>query len=174
MEKTSSFRRVVPPVLAQIVLLTFIAFCVLHSEGMGGVAVFVNLEAGLLVFGGAALLTWVRCLAQPGMDRKALIRSARSSAVGMGLLTATLGIILLLSSVDDVTQIPRRLALALTGLFFGLFLSEVILAPYEPAGRSGGGDPEPKALLGSAGLGLAMLLFTFFVLLYALTAPLAT
>ncbi|HAH08377.1 MAG TPA: hypothetical protein DCM05_17935 [Elusimicrobia bacterium] len=129
--------------LGPAALLAMVVLIILQSEGAGGIAVFLNLEAFLLVLIGTAIATWI---AYPAHDiaraLKDSLKGARSScrgaqvlrcaaeaALGMGILALVFGLILMLSSVMDVYEMPRRTALALDGLFFGLLLSKGALLP---------------------------------------------
>ena len=50
-------------------------------------------------------------------------------APAFGIIGTVLGMILMLSSIDDVTQVPRRMALALSAAFFGLGSGYLIFLP---------------------------------------------
>ncbi|MDO8806751.1 MAG: MotA/TolQ/ExbB proton channel family protein [Elusimicrobiota bacterium] len=115
----------------QSFIILLIMAAIYLQEGMPGFRPFLNLEAALLVFGGTLCLTWtaypLKELFRPSGPE--VLLHAAGCAAAMGALTTVLGMILMLASVDDVAQIPRRMALALSGLFLGLVLSEVVLAP---------------------------------------------
>jgi len=150
------------------------------AEGLSGFKPILNLEAFLLVFGGAFLLTWTsyplkRMFKSPGPE---VLLFAAGRAVAMGAFTTVLGTILLLASVDDAAEIPRRMALAFDGVLFGLFLSEVILVPIAArlaaAGSEAGGDivntrggSGKRVFLAFLALGVAS--FGLMTAVYALT-----
>lgn len=175
----------------------FLGLTIFHSEGAAGFRVFANLEALLLVAGG----TWL-CLSVPyqasevlrAVSRAArgvpasdadearrwgeLLRHGADSAVGMGGVAALLGMILMLASIEDVSAVPRRMALALTAAFYGLLFSEAFFVPLARRVRGpdltlrlpppGGGQRRLLIALGSGGGAL----LSVFVILYALCAPL--
>lgn len=135
----------VGPAAAWVALLYL---TIVHAEGLAGLRPFLNLEALVLVCGGTALCLAVSYPADdvwgavvrvangnPAHDDEEarrwgeILRHGADSAVGMGWVAALLGIILLLSSVEDVSAVPRRTALALTALFYGLLLSKAVFAP---------------------------------------------
>lgn len=126
-------------------LLGLSVYC---AEGPAGFKPFLNLEALLLVVGGTGLALNVaypagevwRALARtaagsPAGDEEEarrwgeILRHGADSAVGMGGLGTLLGMILMLSSIEDVSAVPRRMALALAALFYGLLLSEAFFVP---------------------------------------------
>ncbi|MBI4347559.1 MAG: MotA/TolQ/ExbB proton channel family protein [Elusimicrobia bacterium] len=117
-----------------------------HGEGAAGLRPFLNAEAlGLVLLGTLAVVganhpvgALPRALAQAVRNDGSaaerwrssgvLATAARGAAVS-GLAATVLGLILLLSSVADAAELPRRAALALTASLFGLFLSEFLLNP---------------------------------------------
>lgn len=175
----------------------FLILTVFHAEGASGFKPFLNLEALMLVAGGTSLCLGVsfpmgeawRAVAAAVAGRPAadedearrwgeILRHGADSAVGMGGLATLLGMILMLTSIDDVSAVPRRMALALTALFYGLTLSEAFFIPLSRRVR--GPDltlklPPPsggqRRLIVGLGAGGGTLL-SFFVLLYAVCAPL--
>lgn len=180
------------PLAAPLLALGAVAATVLAAEGAGGLRPFVNLEALAVVLigtlaivgasyplGGLARAIGQAMRAEPdsGYERwrsAAILATGARAAATSGLLGTALGIILLLSSVDDVSAIPRRLALALTSGLFGLFLAEFVLAPMARRCRgpaSGpSGDATHRQALGGSAVGLGVL--ALFVILYALSASL--
>ncbi|KAF0125495.1 MAG: hypothetical protein FD189_2071 [Elusimicrobia bacterium] len=171
-------------VLKQMLVVFMIGVAIFLAEGTGGFRPFLNLEAFLLVFGGTFLLTWtaypLKEIFRPS-GPGALLHAA-GCAAAMGALTTILGMILMLASIDDIMCVPRRLALAFSGLFFGLLLSEVILAPIaarvaarggQAAGEAGAQSGAGKRVfLGLLALGIA--LFSMMFVLYSLTGFSAT
>jgi flagellar motor component MotA len=164
---------------AAVVLL--ICLAIYLYGGLDGFKPLFSVESALLVFGGTFLLAWAAYplgeLLRPSGPAPMTYAAGRAAA--MGLLTAVLGVILTLSSITDISQAPRRLGFALSGLFFGLLLSEVLLAPRAArlaAARDSGADPAAgggqgrRFFLGLLGLGAA--LFGALALLYSLAAAL--
>lgn len=176
----------------------FVLFTIFHSEGAAGFKPFLNLEALLLVAGGALLCltaahpageVWravsrAAAGAAAGDEDEArrwgeILRHGADAAVGMGGVATLLGMILMLSSIDDVSAVPRRMALSLTASFYGLLLSEAVLIPLSRRVRGpdltlrfpppGGG--QRRLLVGAGSVGSSVL--AFFVILYALSAALA-
>lgn len=171
---------------------------VFHAEGIGGFKPLANLEALFLVLSGTALCL---CSAYPARDvwravsRAAagnpssdeeearvwvgILRHGADSAVGMGAASTLLGMILMLSAIDDISAVPRRMALSLAAALYGLLLSEAIFVPL--ARRVRGPDltlrlPTPdggrrRMAIGLGAVGSSAL--SFFVILYALSAAVA-
>ena len=169
-------------VFKQLLVIILIGFSVYLAEGVRGVGLFLNLEAVVLVFGGTFFLTWtaypLKEIFRPAGPE--VLLHAAGCAIAMGALTTVLGTILMLASIDDISQVPRRLALALSGLFFGLLLSEVVLAP-QAARLTAAGNPENKpnaqpgagkrVLLSLFALGVAV--FNIMLVLFALASSVA-
>ncbi len=124
------------------------AAVIFHSEGSRGFLPLLNLEAFVLVVGGTLCCLAIAYPAESVV--RAVVRTARGlpagdeeearswgeilrhggdSAAAMGWVATLLGIILLLSDVEDVYAVPRRIALALAALFDGLLLSKAFFAP---------------------------------------------
>lgn len=170
---------------------------IFHAEGISGFRPFLNLEALLIVGGGTAFCLNIAypfgellravfrtaCATPAGDDEEArrwgeILRHGADSAMGMGGAATMLGVILMLASIDDVAAVPRRLALALTGVFYGLLLSEAFFVPLARRVRGpdltlrfpapGGGRRRLLVGLGSGGGALLSL----FVILYSLSASL--
>lgn len=144
MDKRGAWSFLLP--LGGLSLLTVL--CILHCEGIAGFRPFLNLEALLLVsFGTAACLQvaypfrevlrafLMSALARPAEEEdearrwSAILRHAADSAMGMGGAGALLGMILMLSGIDDVAAVPRRMALLLVSVFYGMLLSEALFMP---------------------------------------------
>ena len=118
--------------IKQIVVLILIGESLYLSEGMQGLVPFLNAEAVVLVFGGTFLLSWAvypfRELVRP--SGPAALQFAARCAVGMGVLTTALSLMLVFwFPAGDVPDFYRRLSLSLGGLFYGVLLSRVILGP---------------------------------------------
>ncbi len=176
---------------------SLVAATIFHAEGTRGFSPFLNLEALFLVLGGTLCCLSVAYPA--GTVFRAVVRASRGlpagdeeearlwgeilrhgadSAMGMGGAATLLGMILMLGSIDDVSAVPRRMALALVAMFYGLMLSEAFFVPL--ARRVRGPDlslrlPSPgggarRMIVGLGSSGSATL--SFFVVLYALSASL--
>lgn len=179
------------PLLAPALVTGCLAAIVWHAEGGAGLKPFLNVEAlavvliGTLGIVGAShpLPSFARAVAvslraEPDSEERwraaEVLGTGARAAVTAGLLGTGLGLILLLSSVSDVTEIPRRLALAMSSGVFGLFLSEFVLAPMARRCAGAPRGPADEALarhsMAAAGLGAAGL--TLFAILYALSASL--
>lgn len=167
--------------LGPAVLFVILVAAILYAEGVAGFIPLINLEAlAIVVLGGFALVWSVYPLREIFPPKTSEVADyAAQCSVAMGLVGTILGMILLLASVDDVANVPRRMALALTCLFFGLFFSEVVFAPIAARmrRREPPDDSAPRVGSGHGRLfrglfGLTMVLLCFFVLLYALSAAL--
>ncbi|MBU2574860.1 MAG: MotA/TolQ/ExbB proton channel family protein [Elusimicrobia bacterium] len=168
-------------VFKQLFVIMLIVFLIYDSEGLWGFKPFLYLAALVLVFGGTFFLTWtaypLKEMFRPSGPE--VLLHAAGCAAAMGALATVLGMILILSSIDDVSRVPRRMALALDGLFFGLLLSEVILAPMA-ARLAASGKPENKPPAQSGGrkrlfislFSLGIVLFSMMTVLFALTSGL--
>lgn len=172
---------------------------IFHSEGTYGFKPFLNLEALLLV--GCGTIFCLNVAYPLGDVLRAVVRTARGlpagdedearrwgdilrhgadSAMGMGGAATLLGMILMLTSIDDISAVPRRMALSLTAIFYGLMLSEAFFVPLARRVRSpdltlklpspGGG--KRRLLVGLGSVGSAVL--SFFVILYSLSSALAS
>ncbi|TPW19877.1 MAG: hypothetical protein FD126_2247 [Elusimicrobia bacterium] len=171
---------------------------VYHAEGTYGFKPFVNLEALLLVLCGTlfclsvafplseafrAVIRTSRGLPAGDEDEARrwgeILRHGADSAMGMGGAATLLGMILMLSSLDDISAVPRRMALSLVAMFYGLMLSEAFFAPLARRVRGpdltlripppGGGQRRMMMAMGSVGSSV----LTLFVILYALSAAVA-
>jgi len=165
----------------QLSVVILIVVSIYLAEGLTGFIPFLNIEAFVLVFGGTFLLTWtaypLKEIFRPSGPGPLL--HAAGCAMAMGALTTILGIILMLASIDDVVQVPRRLGMALSGLFFGLLLSEVVLAPIAArlaaavsTGNKTGAQPGAgkRVFLGLLAFGAVM--FSVMTALFSLTSVL--
>lgn len=171
---------------------------VFYSEGLPGFRPFLNLEAMLLVFFGTGACLQIAypmrevaaavfhvVLGSPAGDQdearrwSAILRHAADSAMGVGGVVTILGFILMLNTIDDVSAVPRRMALLLVSLFYGLLLSEAFFMPLARRVRGpdlrlslppAGGGGRRRFLVGlGAGGGTVT---CFFVVLYTLSASL--
>ena len=151
--------------LASALMAAGLVAVIVHAEGAAGLKPFLNLEALAVVAAGAlvAARPW-----QPRAEEERL-RDAAQGAMAGGLLGTILGLMLMLASIDDVSAIPRRMALALCSAFLGLFLSEFLLIPLA-GGRAAGPNGDRRA--GFAALSLCLALSALFAALYALSAAL--
>lgn len=58
-----------------------------------------------------------------------ILNALGTYAPAFGIIGTVLGMIMMLSSIDDVAQVPRRMALALSAAFFGLGSGYLIFLP---------------------------------------------
>jgi len=115
-------------VLAPLGLLVLTGAIIGLSGGSWGLRAFLNLEAFVFVVLGTGLLVWA---AYPFASWRTAgaAEYAAHCAVAAGVLGTLLGLIMMLSDVVDFTEVPKRTALSLNALFFGLTLSRAILLP---------------------------------------------
>jgi len=118
--------------IKQIIVLALLVESVYLSEGLQGLMPFLNLEAVALVFGGTFLLSWasypLREFLRPSAPEPLLY--AGRCAVGMGVLTTLLSLMLLLCfPICDEREVYTRLSFSMAGLFYGFLLAKVVLAP---------------------------------------------
>lgn len=95
---------------------------VIHEAGGQGLGAFLNIEALLFVVLGTLFLVWAAYPTRRWHESE-VAAYASQCAMAMGWLGTLLGMILLLSA-DDMSAAPRRMALSLNALFFGLLLSK--------------------------------------------------
>lgn len=112
-------------VLAPIFLLALTA-ATIRAAG-GRYAAFLNLDALAFVIIGTVLMVWSAFPVRSWTESAAAVYASQCAAT-MGWLGTILGMILLLSA-DDLSAAPRRMALSLNALFFGLILSKGLLLP---------------------------------------------
>lgn len=112
-------------VLAPLFLLALTAATIRVSGGRYGA--FLNLDALVFVVIGTALMVWAAYPIRKWGGAETALYASHCAAT-MGGLGTLLGMILLLSS-DDLSTAPRRMALSLNALFFGLLLSRGLLLP---------------------------------------------
>lgn len=108
-------------VLGPLSLLVLTA-AIIHGAGGQGFSAFLNIEALLFVVLGTLLLVWAAYPTRRWRESE-VAAYASQCAMAMGWLGTLLGMILLLSA-GDMSVAPRRMALALNALFFGLLLSK--------------------------------------------------
>lgn len=108
------------------VLLIVSAAAIVRLSG-GHLGAFLNLEALAFVAAGTVLMVWAAFPVHRWKEADAAAYGAQC-AVTMGWLGTLLGVILFLSAAD-LTMAPRRLALSLNALFFGMMLSKGVLMP---------------------------------------------
>ena len=115
----------------QLLVIVLIVLSIYLAEGARGFILFLNLEAFLLVFGGTFLLTWavysLKDIFNPSSSKVVLY--AAGCAIGMGVLTTLISLMLMLIDVVGVSNLPLRTAFSFSGLVFGLVLSKIILVP---------------------------------------------
>lgn len=136
-------KNLVKVVAAPAAMLALMAAVILISEGTLGFRVFLNLEALAIVLFGTAMALLVSypmreishalgdALTSPVRSERSaeILDCAAGYAVTMGWIGTLLGVIMILSSVNDIALLPRRLALSLDALMFGLMISKLFLAP---------------------------------------------
>lgn len=158
----------------QLAVILLIGLTVYLAEGLRGFMPFLSIEAVVLVFGGTLLLTWaaypVKEIFRPSGPGPLLY--AAGCAVSMGALTSILGAILMLASIDDISQLPRRMAYTLSGLFFALVLSEVVLAPMAARLTAAGNHGVKSGPQAGAGKRMFISLLTIGVVGFSLMAAL--
>ena len=115
------------------------ALLVYWVEGAFGWRAFANLEAAAIVLLGTFVMVAqaypLRAIA--AMEDRAMLDYAARCAVTMGFIGAVMGLISLLSSVMDVSEFPRRLALVLNAPLFGFILSGFVFKPLAERARTG-------------------------------------
>lgn len=173
----------------------FTAWVIFGAEGAGGFRPFLNLEALLFVLGGTGAClaaayppgdVWraVRAgfgLTMAGDERPRaadILRYGADTAMGMGAAATLLGLVLLLGSVEDVASVPRRMALSLVAMFYGVILSEAFFMPLSR--RAADAAPGSELVLVDRGWRRMLVAFLavgggllhFFVVMYALGAAL--
>ena len=196
MKSRSAASAILPP----LALALLMGWSILLSEGVYGFRPFMNLEAIILVGLGTLLCLWTAyplreiyhalkaAISRAGAPDDAeaeryssILRFAANTSVGLGALTSLLSTILMLASIEDVSQVPRRLALALASLFFSLVLSEIIFMPLSRRVREtapdAGSHPAHDPLSGGRRHLIALLaagvpLFSCFTILWALEVAL--
>lgn len=114
--------------LAPICLLTLVCMVIFISGGKWGFRAFLNLEAFLLVVMGTAFLVWAAFPVHSWRTSEGTLYASQCATV-MGILGTLLGLIMMLSDNVEFSELPRRTALALSALFYGIFLSKAILLP---------------------------------------------
>jgi flagellar motor component MotA len=125
--------------LAPIALLALICTIIYSSGGNWGFRAFLNLEALVFVVLGTSLLVWATYPVRSWRTAEATLYASQCATV-MGVLGTLLGMIMLLSNVVDISEMPRRTALSLSAMFYGLFLSKAILLPMSHRIRGSGSD----------------------------------
>ena len=115
-------------VLAPLGLVALTGTIIGLSGGSWGIRAFLNLEAFSFVVLGTGLFVWAAYPFASWRTRE-VAEYAAHCAVAAGVLGTLLGLILMLSDVVDFTEIPKRTALSLNALFFGLVLSRTFFLP---------------------------------------------
>lgn len=180
-------------VLGFILINLFWIFSAVIQQGTSMLFLFINLEAILIVIGGVLIialmsyslkeirtslicaLTNNNATENECITANHLFSSMANSSVAFGLIATILGMILLLSSVDDPSRVPGRLAFAMISLFYGFLLSEIIFIPLKnniqkklsefkiyPKNERG------RILIGA--LGIFVILTCFFVMMYTISS----
>lgn len=124
-------------VVISALFMALLAGIVLYEAGGEGLRYLLVPQALLLVYLGTAVLTFARRAIGRGGEEP-LIAQMRNNASIMGAVSSLIGTILLLWLANDISELPRRAAFSLSGLFHGLLISEVLLAPFDDGPRTGG------------------------------------
>lgn len=114
--------------LAPICLLALVGTIIFISGGKWGFRAFLNLEAFVFVVTGTWLLVWAAFPVHSWRTSEGTLYASHCATV-MGILGTLLGLIMMLSNAVEFSELPRRTALALSAMFYGLFLSKAILLP---------------------------------------------
>jgi flagellar motor component MotA len=128
-------------IIGFILFIFVLAGTLVMGEGLFGLRPFIAAEPVFLVVSGTAvivlftfplktILESIKSLfsGNPEADKEAktracdLFRTAAHLGLAMGAITTILGVILVLYSIMDFNRLPIRMALALTGLFYGSLL----------------------------------------------------
>lgn len=178
MENENKIVKPAGSVIKQLLVLLLLGLVIWFFEGISGFKPFINLEMLLIVLGGTFLLTWSAYPLKEIFSRPspAMYYYAANCSVAMAVISTVLSMMLILFSIADITQVPRRLVLGLNGLFFGLVLSEVFLVPaaerlnraVASVSNTSSGSAGKRMFMGILGLGIMFIPFLF--LLYALSA----
>ena len=193
--KTRTAASAILPLFGLAMLAGLAIIC---SEGIRGLKPFFNIEAILLVVLGTLPCLWIaypmqdifqalkaavsgKAAAEADAQRySALLRAAADTSLGLGALVSLFGMILMLSSIEDASAVPRRLALLLSAIFYGLCLSEIIFMPlsrrilnsHQHAGTSDPVGHRGRSLL-IAFLAAGTILSSTMTVLYALERDLS-
>lgn len=114
--------------IKQLLLLVLIFTSVYLSGGAAAFGPFFHIEAILLVFGGTFLLTWAAYPAKEIFNYEPL-RHAEKCAAWLGALTAVLDLMVRFWTDPGFDKLSLKLSCALAGIFYGLLLSKIIIAP---------------------------------------------
>lgn len=120
-----------PILRLQILLICLLALVIYLQEGLYGFKPFMAPWQWALIYGGTIILTLARLRGLSADNNKSWVPIARDAGIFLGTLAALVGVLLMLVSIDDVAQVPRRLAFCLSGLFHGIFISEILLGPHD-------------------------------------------
>jgi flagellar motor component MotA len=169
-------------------------FLIITEEGIRGINPFLNFGSLILIVFGSCLVmistfTWseiitsFRCVLSQNISNfpaeqieraKQVFASLANSAVVFGCIVSVLGMVLMLNSITDIEMVPTRMALVLTSLFYGLFISEVIFVPLKHKLEKES-ISIVKSTIGDKGRVLLGMLFffitltCFFLIMYSLT-----
>lgn len=114
--------------IKQSLVLMLIASSIYLSGGSNAFAPFLHIEAILLVFGGTFLLTWAVYSVKELLTPTALQYASRC-AIGLGMITTVLDFMVHLLFELETADLVRKFSPSLAGLFYGLLLSKIIIAP---------------------------------------------
>ena len=119
----------------QLLVLLLVVISMYLSGGVSGLGLFFHVEAMLLVFGGTFLLAWAAYPVKE-MSGQACLQYAGRCAVWLGVLTTMLDLMNHFLAVSGDPDLIRRFAPSLMGVFYGVLLSKVILAPMAERARA--------------------------------------
>lgn len=114
--------------IKQLLFLLLVFASVYLSGGAMAFGPFFHIEAILLVFGGTFLLTWAAYPAKEIFNYEPL-RHAGKCAVWLGVLTTVLDLMVRFWTDPGFANLSLKLASSLAGIFYGVLLSMVIIAP---------------------------------------------
>ena len=129
-------------------LVSLIGFVVYYEAGLGGFYAFVNIPGIVLLVIGTTLATLMtftvseiflsfKCALfnNKKWSKEQLVCARQmfsglcNTSVAFGCIGTIISLIMILRTIEDAAVVPKRLALALSTLFFGLFISEIVFAP---------------------------------------------
>ncbi len=164
-------------------------FATLH---LGGGAVFIDIPSALIacglpfflllgLFGKTylrfipdAFLTFFTIPAAPNPEYADIAKTGSRLVIGAGVLGTLIGLIQLLSNLNDPSSIGQGMAIALLTSLYAIFISEIIFAFLYKAYSLPGPPPNKSSTLPLANLGIPIVVLTwiitvFFIFLLALT-----
>lgn len=114
--------------IKQLMVLVLVFTCVYLAGGAQGFGPYFHIEAILMVFGGTFLLTWAGYPLKDMGKRESLLFAGKC-AIGLGALTTIMDLMMHMWFEPFSADSARRFSVSLGGIFYGVLLSKVILAP---------------------------------------------